>query len=74
MAIQWMITKHNIYGNSKLIMNQTNDVYKTNDDKIMPYKRVIDDLKKYIIFVTFQKIPRNENNDVNTIDTLASML
>ena len=74
MAIEWRITKLHIYGDSQLIINQVNDDYLTKNEKLVPYKRMVDFLRWYFTFISFQEIPRVENKATNAMDTLASLL
>ena len=48
------IDELNIFGDSQLIINQVNDVYQQKDDKLIPYKRMVDDLKLYFAHISFQ--------------------
>lgn len=73
LGIEWKVIKLYIYGDSQLIINQINDVYQTWDEKPVPYKRMVDDLKKYFIFVSFQLIPRSTNRTTDAMATLASI-
>lgn len=73
LAIEWKIVELHIYGDLQLIINQINDLYQTRDEKLMPYKRMVDDLKKYFTFVTFQQIPRTTNRAADAMATLASI-
>ena len=57
-AIQWKIIELNVFGDSQLIINQVNDEYQTKDDKLLPYKRIVDDFKKYFTMITFEQILR----------------
>lgn len=45
MAMQWNIADILAYGDSQLVVKQVNDEYQTKGDKLLPYKRMIDDLK-----------------------------
>lgn len=74
MSLEWKIIELHVYGDSELNINYMNDDYQTKDDKVIPYKIMVDDLKKYVVFVTFQQIPRNENKFVDAMATLASVL
>lgn len=74
MAIEWDITKLHIYGDSQLVINQINDEYQTKDDKLMPYKKLVDDFKKYFEEITFVQIPRNKNKAKNSMATIESLL
>jgi len=35
-----------VYGDSQLIINQVNGEYQTKDDKLTPYKKVVESLKE----------------------------
>lgn len=48
-AVEWKITELQVYGDSQLVINQVNDKYQMKDDKLMPYKRMVDDFKKYFV-------------------------
>lgn len=45
MAIEWRITELHIYGDSQLIINQVNEEYQTKDEKLVPYKKMVDSLR-----------------------------
>ncbi|XP_059070614.1 uncharacterized protein LOC131860248 [Cryptomeria japonica] len=74
MAIEWNIIELHIYGDSQLVINQLNDEYQTKDDKLMPYKKLVDDFKKYFVEITFDQMPRNENKATDAMATIASRL
>ena len=74
MALEWWITELHIYGDSQLVVNQVKNEYQTKDDKLIAYKKLIDALRNYFTFVTFQQIPRVENKVVDAMATLASIL
>lgn len=61
MVVEWRITELKVYGYSQLVINQINNDYQTKDDKLLPYKRMVDDFKQYFIHITFEKIPRLGN-------------
>ena len=44
------------------------------DGKLIPYKCMVDDLKKHFLHITFQKIPWVDKKVVDAMATLASML
>lgn len=52
-AVEWSVDELNIFGDSQLVINQVNDVYPKKDEKLIPQKRMVDDLKKYFAHVTF---------------------
>lgn len=74
MAIEWNITQLQVFGDFQLAINQINDDYQTKDEKLMPYKKMVDDIKKYFVEITFQQIPRNDNKAADAMATLASLL
>ena len=51
-----------------------NDVYQTKYDKMVPYKRMVNDLCKYFVQVLFQQVLRVENKSIDAMATLASLL
>lgn len=44
------------------------------DEKLLPYKRMIDDFKQYFTTITFEKIPRVNNKVVDAMMTIRSLL
>ncbi|XP_057858310.1 uncharacterized protein LOC131067362 [Cryptomeria japonica] len=73
MAVEWKIIDLNVYGDSQLVINQVNDNYQTKDEKLMPYKRMVDDFKKYLISIHFEQVHRLENKASDAIATIASL-
>lgn len=73
LAIEWKVVELHKYGDSQLVINQINNTYQTQDEKLMPYKRMVDDFKKYFAFVSFQQIPRSVNRAADAMATLASI-
>lgn len=47
-----------VYGDSQLVIRQVNDNYQTKDDRLLPYKRMVDDLKKNLQSIMSDHIPR----------------
>ena len=43
-TIEWNITKLQVFGDSQLIIKQVLDEYQTKDDKLLPYKELVDQL------------------------------
>ena len=74
MAIELHVDELKIFGDSQLVINQVNDVYQTKDDKLVPYKRMVDDLYKYFVWISFQQVQSGDNKATNTMETLASLL
>lgn len=74
LAIEWRITNLLIFRDSQLVINQVSNDYQTKDDNMIPYKKLIDYLRNYFTFITFQKIPWVKNKASNAMATLASIL
>jgi ribonuclease HI len=73
-ALEWQITELEVYGDSQLVINQINDDYQTKDDKLVPYKNMVDNFKKYFVTIKFSQISRIDNKDADAMATIASML
>ena len=56
-AVEWIVDELNTFSDSELIINHVNDVYQITDEKLIPYKCMVDDLKKYFSHITFQQFP-----------------
>lgn len=52
-VIEWKIIEFLVYGESQLVINQVNDDYQKKDDKLLPYKSMVDDFKKYFAEIKF---------------------
>ena len=74
MALEWRITELHIVGDFQVVINQVNNEYKTKDEKLIPYNKLIDALRNYFTFVTFQQISRVENKSINAMAILTSIL
>ena len=53
LAIEWNIIELHVFGDSQLIINQVNEEYQTKDDKLIPYKKMVNFLRCYFTFVKF---------------------
>eukprot|EP01018_Ginkgo_biloba_P039365 Gb_08568 [translate_table: standard] len=51
LAIQWNIQHLLVLGDSQLIIKQVNDEYQTKDEKLIPYKRMVDSFKQYFVHI-----------------------
>jgi hypothetical protein len=63
-----------VVGDSQLIIKQVNDEYKVKDDKLIPYKKLVETLKEYFVCITFEQIPRAQNRSADAMATVGSML
>ena len=48
-TIQWNITKLQVFGDSQFIIKQVLNEYQMKDDKLLPYKELVDRLKEYFL-------------------------
>ena len=74
MAIEWHVYDLKIFGDSQMVINQVNDVYQRKDDKLVPYKQMVDDLRKYFVQVSFQQVPMADNKAIDAMATSDLML
>ena len=57
LALEWKLTTLDVYGNSQLVINQVTNAYQTKDEKLLPYKHMVDTLKECFVQITFEQIP-----------------
>lgn len=62
-----------VYGNRALIVSQVRGDWETRDHKLIPYREHVMELIPYFDEITFNHIPREENQLANSLATLASM-
>ena len=43
-TIEWNVTKLQVFGDSQIIIKQVLDEYQTKNDKLLPYKELVDQL------------------------------
>ena len=53
LVVQWHIQHLQVYGDSQLVIHQVNDDYETKDDKLMPYKQMVESLKTKFVTISF---------------------
>ncbi|XP_057849976.1 uncharacterized protein LOC131060672 [Cryptomeria japonica] len=63
-----------VYGDSQLIINQVNDDYNTKDDKLTPYKQLVEEFKQHFTNVAFEQIPRIQNRATNAMAMVGYLL
>lgn len=54
------------------MIHQENDDYQTKDEKLMPYKKMVGDFKKYFTQIVFEQIPRDKNRAIDCMGTMSS--
>ncbi|XP_027337273.1 uncharacterized protein LOC113850967 [Abrus precatorius] len=72
-AIESKIKILKVYGDSALVIHQLKGEWETRDAKLIPYQAYIRELVEYFNEITFQHIPREENQLAATLTTLSSM-
>ncbi|GLJ30929.1 hypothetical protein SUGI_0616100 [Cryptomeria japonica] len=73
-AIHWNISHLQVYGDSQLVIRQVNDDYETKDEKLIPYKHMVDFIKTKFTAIHFSQVPRMQNKSADAMATIASML
>ncbi|XP_077223062.1 uncharacterized protein LOC143856681 [Tasmannia lanceolata] len=63
-----------VFGDSILIICQTNGNWKTRDDKLIPYNTYLESLVRKFENITFTHLSRTKNHFADALATLASML
>ncbi|XP_050919307.1 uncharacterized protein LOC127136832 [Lathyrus oleraceus] len=72
-AIDIRIKILEVYGDLALVIIQVNGDWDTRDHQLIPYKKHVLKLVPYFDEITFHHIPREENQLVDALATLASM-
>ena len=52
-SIRWNIKNLLVFGDSQLVIKQVTDEYHTKDEKLLPYRRIVEDLKQHFIEIVF---------------------
>lgn len=74
LAIQWKINVLQVYGDSQLVIKQVNNEYQTKDDKLLPYHKMVEDIKQHFTIIKFQQVPRKNNRVVDAMATIGCLL
>lgn len=53
-AVQWKIQELHVFGDSQLVIRQATNDYQTKDEKLIPYKQMVDDLKQHFTKIDFE--------------------
>ena len=73
-AIKWNIKNLLFFGDSQLVIKQVTNEYHTKDEKLLPYRRVVENLKQHFTEIVFQQVPRANNKVVDAMATITSMI
>ncbi|KAM1282174.1 hypothetical protein ACFX2H_022566 [Malus domestica] len=74
MAINMGITAIEVFGDSKLIINQILTEYEVRKDDLVPYFRLATQLLQEFETVTLEHVPRKENQMADALANLASSM
>ncbi|XP_077215724.1 uncharacterized protein LOC143850350 [Tasmannia lanceolata] len=73
-ALSLEVQDHDVYGNSLLIICQTNGKWLTKEDRLIPYHTYLTSLMKSFHNISFTYISRLRNKFADALATLASMV
>ncbi|XP_077232407.1 uncharacterized protein LOC143869732 [Tasmannia lanceolata] len=73
-ALALQVQDIDVFGDSMLIICQTNGQWKTREDKLIPYNAYLESLVKKFKNITFTHLSRTRNHFADALATLASML
>ncbi|XP_048132952.1 uncharacterized protein LOC125314539, partial [Rhodamnia argentea] len=74
LAISLKVKKLLVYGDSMLIILQTQGEWKTKDPKLIPYHKYLEELIQHFEEITFEYLPRTQNHFADALATLSAML
>ncbi|XP_070004441.1 uncharacterized protein [Nicotiana sylvestris] len=74
MEIDMNIQKLLVIGDSDLLMHQVQGEWATKNSKILPYLHLVQELGKRFTEIEFRHVPRIQNEFVDTLATLSSMI
>ncbi|KAH7848754.1 hypothetical protein Vadar_007298 [Vaccinium darrowii] len=74
MALQYEILELTVWGDSDLIIQQSNETFKTRDPKLAPYHQKVKELRKRFNNIKFIHIPRTDNSFADALATLAAAI
>jgi ribonuclease HI len=73
-ALEFGAYELEVFGDSLLIVSQTNGEWQARDPKLIPYQRYISQLVPKFKYVTFTYTPRAHNHFADALATLASLI
>ena len=74
LALQYKIKELIVCGDSDLIIQQSNEVYKTRDLKLTPYHQKVMELRESFDDIDFIHVPRADNSFADALATLAAAI
>ncbi|EOY03787.1 Uncharacterized protein TCM_018974 [Theobroma cacao] len=72
-AIEMKADAIDVYGDSALVICQVRGEWETRDSKLVPYKKLVTELSKQFKEISFNHLPREENQIVDALATLTAM-
>ena len=72
-AIDFNFKLLKVYGDSALVIHQLSGEWETGDQKLIYYQTYIKELAEFFAEISFHNVPREENQMVDALATLASM-
>ncbi|XP_017976396.1 PREDICTED: uncharacterized protein LOC108661918 [Theobroma cacao] len=72
-AIEMKANVIDVYGDSTLVICQTRGEWETRDSKLIQYKKLVTELSKQFKEISFNHLPREENQIAGALATLAAM-
>ncbi|XP_052723844.1 uncharacterized protein LOC128193781 [Vigna angularis] len=72
-AIESKVKILDVYGDSTLVIHQLKGEWETRDAKLIPYQAYIKGLMMYFDVITFNHLPREDNQLADALATLSSM-
>ncbi|XP_016670085.1 uncharacterized protein [Gossypium hirsutum] len=73
-AVEHKIKSLEVYGDSELVIYQLRGEWETRDSKLINYRRLVLRLVEEFDDITFNYLPRDENQMADALATLASMI
>jgi ribonuclease HI len=73
-ALEFGAHELDVFGDSLMIVSQTNGEWQARDHKLIPYQRYISQLIPKFKYVTFTYTPRAHNHFADALATLASLI
>ena len=72
-AIDFKVKLLKVYKDSALVIHQLRGEWETRDHRLIPYQAYIKELARFFDEISFHHVPREENQMVDALATLASM-
>ncbi|XP_043692931.1 uncharacterized protein LOC122643371 [Telopea speciosissima] len=74
MALSVGVEKIKVFGDSSVVICQTQGKWRTRDEKLKPYQVYLEQLAKCFKEISFEYLPRDSNRFADALATLASMV